>query len=102
MSKFIGRSIDIIEELAAETDNAFDMTRRGYLYLTADEDTYASMAETAQLLADAAAVPRCTVLYTLTGQRTRVRRPARSRTRNLPRLLATSLCQGLRRRLLSH
>lgn len=61
MSKFIGRSIDIIEELAAETDNAFDMTRRGYLYLTADEDTYASMAETAQLLADAAAVPRCTV-----------------------------------------
>ena len=50
-----------MEELAAETDNAFDMTRRGYLYLTANEDTFASMAKTAQLLADVAAVPRCTV-----------------------------------------
>jgi hypothetical protein len=61
MSKFMGRSIDLIEELAVETDNGFDMTRRGYLYLTADEDTFASMSGTAQLLADVEAVPRCTV-----------------------------------------
>jgi glycine/D-amino acid oxidase-like deaminating enzyme len=60
MSKFVGRSIDLMEELAIETDNAFDMTRRGYLYLTADEDTFASMSATAQGLADADAVPRCT------------------------------------------
>lgn len=61
MSKFMGRSIDLMEELAVETDNAFDMTRRGYLYVTADEEVFAGMTSTAQGLADAGAVPRADV-----------------------------------------
>lgn len=90
MSKFIGRSIDLIEELATETDNAFDMTRRGYLYLTANEETFASMASTAQLLADTNAVPRCT---THTDGSTYVRSPGGSL--NMAQLAATTGNSGV-------
>lgn len=37
MVKFMNRSIDILEELARESGNVFNMNRRGYLYATADE-----------------------------------------------------------------
>ena len=36
MVRLMNRSIDLMEELAAETDNAFNLNRRGYLYATAD------------------------------------------------------------------
>lgn len=36
MVQLMNRSIDLMEEFAGESDNAFGMTRRGYLYLTED------------------------------------------------------------------
>lgn len=36
MVALMGRSIDLIEALAHETDNAILLNRRGYLYVTAD------------------------------------------------------------------
>lgn len=36
MVRFMNRSIDLLEELAHETDNRFLMNRRGYVFLTAD------------------------------------------------------------------
>jgi glycine/D-amino acid oxidase-like deaminating enzyme len=36
MVNFMNRSIDILEELARESDNAFHLSRRGYLFVTAD------------------------------------------------------------------
>ncbi len=37
MVRFMNRSIDLLEELAVETDNSFGLNRRGYIFLTADE-----------------------------------------------------------------
>ena len=37
MVRFVNHSIDLLEELAQETDNSFQMNRRGYIFLTADE-----------------------------------------------------------------
>ena len=37
MVRFVNRSIDLLEDLAQETDNCFHMNRRGYVFLTADE-----------------------------------------------------------------
>ena len=36
MVRFMNRSINLLEELARETDNCFQMNRRGYVFLTAD------------------------------------------------------------------
>jgi len=36
MVRLINRSIDIMEELARQSDNAFHLSRRGYLFVTAD------------------------------------------------------------------
>jgi len=36
MVRFMNRSIDLLEELAADSDNYFHMNRRGYVFLTAD------------------------------------------------------------------
>lgn len=36
MVRFMNRSIDLLEELALESDNYFNMNRRGYVFLTAD------------------------------------------------------------------
>lgn len=36
MVSFMNRSIDILEELARETNNCFHLNRRGYLFVTAD------------------------------------------------------------------
>ncbi|MGH2525100.1 MAG: FAD-dependent oxidoreductase, partial [Anaerolineales bacterium] len=35
MLRFISRSIDLLEELAEESDNYFQLNRRGYVFLTA-------------------------------------------------------------------
>jgi glycine/D-amino acid oxidase-like deaminating enzyme len=44
----MNRSIDLLEELADATDNAFLMNRRGYLYATADPARAAALAATAE------------------------------------------------------
>jgi glycine/D-amino acid oxidase-like deaminating enzyme len=36
MVRFMDRSIDLLDELALESDNFFKMSRRGYVFLTAD------------------------------------------------------------------
>jgi len=36
MVRFMNRSIDLLEKLACESDNYFNMNRRGYVFLTAD------------------------------------------------------------------
>lgn len=36
MVRFMNRSIDLLETLASETGNLFNLSRRGYLFLTAD------------------------------------------------------------------
>jgi glycine/D-amino acid oxidase-like deaminating enzyme len=38
MVRLMNRSIDLMEELAHESGNAFNMNRRGYLFVTADPD----------------------------------------------------------------
>lgn len=47
MAALMNRSIDLLEELALESGNAFRMNRRGYLYLTADPARAAEWRETA-------------------------------------------------------
>ena len=53
MVRFVNRSIDLLEELAQETDNCFQMNRRGYVFLTADDHQVpvmkAAAAETSAL-----------------------------------------------------
>ena len=39
MTAFMDRSIDLMEALAIESDNYFQMNRRGYAYLTLQEET---------------------------------------------------------------
>jgi glycine/D-amino acid oxidase-like deaminating enzyme len=38
MVRLMDRSIDLLEELASESGNSFQMNRRGYVYLTADRE----------------------------------------------------------------
>ena len=47
MVRFMNRSIDLLEELARESENRFLMNRRGYVFLTADGDTARRMQEQA-------------------------------------------------------
>ena len=48
MVRFMNRSIDLLENLAAESDNFFLMNRRGYVFLTADPMKVALMEQTAK------------------------------------------------------
>lgn len=48
MLRLVSRSIDLMEQSAAECDNGFRMNRRGYLFATADEAQIAVLKETAQ------------------------------------------------------
>jgi glycine/D-amino acid oxidase-like deaminating enzyme len=43
MIRFMNRSIDLLEELSAESGNRFVMNRRGYAYLTADPEQAAAL-----------------------------------------------------------
>ena len=45
MLGLMNRSIDLMEELARASGNAFHMNRRGYLYLTADPDKIPALRE---------------------------------------------------------
>ena len=47
MVRFVNRSIDLLEELAQQTDNRFQMNRRGYVFLTADDRQIPVMKENA-------------------------------------------------------
>lgn len=49
MVRLMNRSIDLLEELARESDNRFLMNRRGYLYATADQKKAEEMFDIAAL-----------------------------------------------------
>lgn len=48
MVRFMSRSVDLLEEIARETDNAIRMNRRGYLFATADPDRIQPMLRAAE------------------------------------------------------
>src|SRR5215472_6048542 len=48
MVSLMSRSIDLLEELARESDNVFRMNRRGYLFATADRDQVPEFLRRAQ------------------------------------------------------
>jgi len=50
MLALINRSIDLMETLAEESGNVFRMNRRGYLYVTADENKIADMRSASDLI----------------------------------------------------
>ena len=43
MVRYMNRSIDLLEELAEESDNFFGLNRRGYVFLTADSEQAKAM-----------------------------------------------------------
>ena len=47
MVRFMNRSIDLLDRLAAESDNVFNMNRRGYVFLTARPEQAAVMERVA-------------------------------------------------------
>src|SRR3954463_945918 len=48
MLKLVSRSIDLLEDSATRSGNAFRMNRRGYLFATADEAKLAELEATAR------------------------------------------------------
>ena len=48
MVGLMNRSIDRFEEMAEESGNVFGLSRRGYLFVTADEERFRSLAEAAE------------------------------------------------------
>jgi glycine/D-amino acid oxidase-like deaminating enzyme len=50
MVGLMNRSIDLLEGFAGETNNAFHMTRQGYLYVTADPIRLSQMEAEAQMI----------------------------------------------------
>jgi len=48
MVQFMNRSIDLLEQLAADSDNRIHLNRRGYVYCTADENRAYAMAKEAE------------------------------------------------------
>lgn len=48
MFRLVSRSLDLLEEFAAESGNVFRMNRRGYLFATADEEQVARFEATAK------------------------------------------------------
>ncbi len=48
MVQLMNRSIDLLEQLAGESDNVFGLNRRGYLYVTADTDRLEGLRATAE------------------------------------------------------
>lgn len=47
MVKFINRSIDLLDQIALENNNFFNLNRRGYIFLTADKDRVKSWKKSA-------------------------------------------------------
>src|SRR3954468_15357438 len=48
MLRLVSRSIDLLEETAAESGNVFRMSRRGYLFITADDEQAIRLEATAR------------------------------------------------------
>ena len=57
MIRLMRRSIELLDDYARESGNAFGLNRRGYLYLTADETSLRSMEAQAQAASQAGAGP---------------------------------------------
>src|SRR5213076_2699554 len=57
MVSVMNRSIDLLEELARESDNVFRMNRRGYLFATADPTRVATFVAAGQEAAQLGAGP---------------------------------------------
>lgn len=57
MVGLMNRSIDILEELAEESGDVFGLSRRGYLFVTADPDRLAAMAAQAEVTSSYGAGP---------------------------------------------
>jgi glycine/D-amino acid oxidase-like deaminating enzyme len=57
MTRFMNRSIDLLEELAAESDNYFLMNRRGYVFLTADPARAEELRRSAEEISSLGAGP---------------------------------------------
>ncbi len=51
MVQLMNRSIDLVEEMAVESGNVFNLSRRGYLYVTADPDRLADLIRSAETTA---------------------------------------------------
>lgn len=49
MVQLMNRSIDLLEELAIESDDVLGLSRRGYLFITADEDRLNDMVKQAEV-----------------------------------------------------
>jgi glycine/D-amino acid oxidase-like deaminating enzyme len=63
MVRLMNRSIDLLEDLAAESDNFFDMNRRGYVFLTADPHHAQQMKNEAETISQLGAGPLRTSDY---------------------------------------
>ncbi len=57
MVRFMNRSIDLLEELADESDNYFHLNRRGYVFMTADPAKVADFQENARTISALGAGP---------------------------------------------
>ena len=57
MVRFMNRSIDLLETLAAESDNYFHMNRRGYVFMTADPQRVHTLQESATTISALGAGP---------------------------------------------
>ncbi len=57
MVRLMNRSIDLLENLADSTNNAFHLNRRGYLFLTADPDKIPSMLSRSRGISNLGAGP---------------------------------------------
>jgi glycine/D-amino acid oxidase-like deaminating enzyme len=57
MVSLMNRSIDLIEELARETDNSFQLNRRGYLFVTSDSNRIPDFTRVAEEAAELGAGP---------------------------------------------
>ena len=57
MVRFMNRSIDLLEELADETDHCFQLNRRGYVFLTAEPHQIPIFKQTADKVSELGAGP---------------------------------------------
>jgi glycine/D-amino acid oxidase-like deaminating enzyme len=57
MVRFMNRSIDLLEDLAIESKNFFELNRRGYIFLTADQNRAAQFRRSAEEISALGAGP---------------------------------------------
>ena len=95
MHRFVSRSIDLLEESAAESGNAFRLNRRGYLFATAREAQVARITETANQVSS---FGMGAVRTHVTVRRTNQRRPKDSLTNRTARTSCSAMRRTLRSR----